>query len=278
MLRFSTLLGSVGIDPASVRLLRHQPTLASGAHLLDLWRSDPQGFEGYQSLQLRAKRSFFAHPCWASFIGTWDGRTVFAGLYAVSDPEPVESGCIEPLTGELCERATTDRYRLDPVAAFAPYAGRLLIDWGGGSSGKRAWVQRADRQDKTITAILEHAIERSFPGFMAFHARLDELASLPLAWAEKLLHARGVYLLSCRDTGTTYTGSATGHGGFWARWQDYAVSGHGGNVGLRTINTSRFQVSILQLAGSADTQDDILAMEQLWKTKLLSREFGFNRN
>lgn len=43
-------------------------------------------------------------------------------------------------------------------------------------------------------------------------------------------------------------------------------------------DTGTFGVTILQVAGSTATGDDILADEQVWKTKLLSREFGFNRN
>jgi hypothetical protein len=49
-------------------------------------------------------------------------------------------------------------------------------------------------------------------------------------------------------------------------------------LGLIDCNTSTFSVAILQVAGSTDTADDILADEQVWKAKLLSREFGFNPN
>jgi hypothetical protein len=39
-----------------------------------------------------------------------------------------------------------------------------------------------------------------------------------------------------------------------------------------------YQVSILEVAGSASTHDDILLMENRWKMKLRSREMGLNRN
>lgn len=84
--------------------------------------------------------------------------------------------------------------------------------------------------------------------------------------------------MSCPATGRLYTGSATGADGFWGRWQNYLLTGHGGNQGLLESDTRGFAVSILQVAGSTNTADDILVDEQVWKAKLLSREFGYNRN
>jgi hypothetical protein len=37
-------------------------------------------------------------------------------------------------------------------------------------------------------------------------------------------------------------------------------------------------VSVLQVAGSVDSGDDILAIEAAWKVKLQAREFGLCRN
>jgi hypothetical protein len=73
-------------------------------------------------------------------------------------------------------------------------------------------------------------------------------------------------------------GSATGEAGFWARWQDYIRTGHGGNVALKSRDPSDYQVSILEVAGTAATVDDILKMESRWKAKLQSGEMGLNRN
>jgi hypothetical protein len=278
MLRFNALLKEEGIEPAEVRLLRHLPVLPDGRHLIDLWHSNRAGFEAWQSLQDTGKRANLQAPYWASFIGTWDGRTVFAGLYRASPAQILIEDCTVPLTGGACPAGSSDVYRLERLDRFDAYAGRLLIDWGGGASGKRAWIQRADRQDKPITAILEDRVERSFPGFLAFREILSDLDRVPSDWITKLNQARGVYLLACPATGGLYIGSATGSGGFWSRWQNYRLTGHGGNLGLQGIDTSVFYVSILQLAGSADTSDDILALEAMWKVKLDSRAFGFTRN
>ena len=71
-------------------------------------------------------------------------------------------------------------------------------------------------------------------------------------------------------------GSASGEDGLWGRWQDYVQNGHGGNVVLMSREPSDYQVSVLEVAGTASTVDDIRGMEERWKTKLKTREMGLN--
>lgn len=272
------LLREAGLDPASVRLLRHFPSLPNGIVLVDQFHRDRGLLLAWQSVQSHQRRHHLAAPLWASFLGTPDGRTVFEGLYRVGAPERLSVDLEEPLSGEIIEAGACDRYTLEPLASFEPYSGRLMIDWGGGPSGKRAWVQRADNQDKGITAVLEDRFEQPFPGYLAFQHTIAGLGGLSPSWIDALRRVRGVYLLSCPATGRHYTGSATGGDGFWGRWQEYALTGHGGNLGLMSCETGTFGVTILHVAGSTATADDIVADEQVWKAKLLSREFGFNRN
>jgi len=52
----------------------------------------------------------------------------------------------------------------------------------------------------------------------------------------------------------------------------------GETSGLRAATQATYQVSILEVAGSSATSDEIVAMESLWKQKLQSREMGINRN
>ena len=120
--------------------------------------------------------------------------------------------------------------------------------------------------------------EPVFPGYTRFLETLASLLTFPGGWSTTLAAARGVYLLTCPRTKEQYVGSATGTDGFWGRWMSYVVTGHGGNVGLKSRDPSDYQVSILEVAGSAATTDDILGMEQLWKAKLQSRNMGLNKN
>jgi hypothetical protein len=84
--------------------------------------------------------------------------------------------------------------------------------------------------------------------------------------------------LACPTTKEHYVGKADGAEGFWGRWLGYAANGHGGNVRLKSRDRSDYQVTILEVAGSSATEADLLAMESLWKMKLLSREMGLNAN
>ena len=276
--RFNQLLRDAGIDPAEVRLLRHQITMGRGRSLLDAWRTDRPSFEAYQALQLRAKRSSFARRYWAAFFGTWDGRTLFGGIYAVAGRQDVAGALEVPLTGVVEPDGSLDRYDTRQTDLLAEYSGRLYIDWGGGSSGRRSWNQRADAQDKRVTELHLDQAEQPFPGYMAITSPLSVIAEAPSGWIERLAEARGVYLLACPRTGELYVGSATAGGGFWSRWQEYRRNGHGGNVALVGRDPTDWRVSILEVAGTAASIDDIIAAEQQWKIKLQTRELGLNRN
>ena len=73
-------------------------------------------------------------------------------------------------------------------------------------------------------------------------------------------------------------GSASGADGFLGRWKEYVDNGHGGNVALRTRDASDYLVSVLEVAGSSATPDEIRALESMWKIKLHSRDIGLTRN
>lgn len=161
-------------------------------------------------------------------------------------------------------------------ADFDAYRGRLVIDWG---DGERAWVQRADLQDKPIVELREQREDPKFPGFMHFKLALHDVENVPVSWAEVLRNARGIYLLVHRESGDQYVGSAYGEHGFFARWKSYA-DGHGGNVAMKDLGApaAAYEATILEVVGSDATPLDIFERETLWKTKLGTRAKGLNRN
>jgi hypothetical protein len=166
-------------------------------------------------------------------------------------------------------------YDLRPSELLSEYVGRLVLDWG---PGNRSWIQKAGTQNKPIVEIKKKKSDPEFPGFLQFMMRLGDLPSVPSEWKRALSLTGGVYLLSCLDSGKQYVGSAYGEGGFYSRWQNYFGSGHGGNVGLKELPKRDYQVTILEVASSSATWDQIIAIEGRWKDKLQSRKFGFNRN
>jgi hypothetical protein len=151
--------------------------------------------------------------------------------------------------------------------------GKLYIDWGPGA---RARVQRADRQNKTVTELRTTFKEPPSPGFPNFLQPLSGVYKLPKDWITAL-RARSVHLLTCPTTKEQYVGSATGHDGFWQPWQDYVTNAHGGNIGLKSRTPSDYHVSILEVAGTSATADDVISMEERWKKKLQSKAMGLNQ-
>jgi hypothetical protein len=273
---FNTILEEAGMDLAEVRLLRHKDQRASRGHsLYELWRDARQQFELYQSTQKTGDRTTLCAPYWASFLGTPLNETMFAGLYHVNYRGLLERDIQAPHMDEVWKAGSSDVYDVTLAEPLRDLVGRLFIDWG---PAFRVWIQKADQQDKRITELRTRFEEPDFPGFLDFIKSLSELNTLPLSWAAALRASRGIYLLTCPKTEEQYVGKADGEGGFWNRWQDYVRTGHGDNIALKSRDPSDYQVSILEVAGTSSTPDDILRMEGLWKLKLRSREMGLNRN
>lgn len=273
----NTILTDASLLLRDVRLLRHQDRRAQkGYSPYEMWRDDRRLFELYQSHQgIKNRNRFGDASFWASFVVTPDGQTLFAGLYAVrfrglleqDRPAPWRSGTEKAGKSHVYEQTLDGR--------LADLIGKLYIDWGRGTRG---WIQRSDKQDKTIVELRREFKEPEFPGFAGFMEPLSRIASLPKTWIEPLRATRGVYLLTCPRTKEQYVGSASGADGFWGRWQFYAQNLHGGNVGLKSRELSDYRVSILEIAGLTATIDDILGLEVRWKNKLQSRDMGLNRN
>jgi hypothetical protein len=275
-LRFNTLLAQVDIPAASVRLLRHQDGRAQkGGTPYELWRDDRPAFEAYQGVQSFGNRPKLRADYWASFVVTPGGETLLGGFYASRYKGVNEIDLPWPHGVGVDAAGTRDVYGLTPDERLSDLEGKLVIEWG---SGERSWIQRADNQNKVVRQIREQFREPDFPGFTRFISPLSKIEGQPAGWIAALRATRGVYLLTCPKTREQYVGSATGADGFHGRWLAYARDGHGGNVGLKSRDASDYQVSILEVAGSSATLEDILAMEALWKLKLQSREMGLNKN
>jgi hypothetical protein len=277
-IKFNSLLADAGIAPGETVLLRHQDqNAARGRSPYELWRDDRPAFECYQSTQSFANRSRLVRPrYWASFVGSSDGGTMFVGIYHAAYRGILTHDLPKPhAPGQIDEAGSCDVYDLAIDAGFVDLEAKLFIDWGDGA---RSWIQRAERHDKAVIELRTEFREPAFPGFLNFMSPLSRIDRLPPGWITTLAQARGVYLLTCPNTREQYVGKASGGEGFWHRWQEYCRTGHGNNVALKSRNPSDYQVSILEVAGSAATDDEIAAMEVRWKAKLQSREMGLNRN
>jgi hypothetical protein len=167
---FNTILLAAGFNLSEVRLLRHKDKRAAKGHTpYELWRDDRGQFDLYQSTQSLKNEGKLRAPYWASFVGTPSDETLFVGIYCVKgrrllaqdNPNPQAEGVDE--AGHYHVYVLTPEPRLDD---------RLLIDWG---PGERAWIQRADQQDKQITELRIEFEEPEFPGFLNFIGSLSRL-------------------------------------------------------------------------------------------------------
>lgn len=272
---FNTILREAGLVLDNVRLLRHKDKRAArGRTPYELWRDNRTQFDIYQSTQSVDNRAKLKARYWASFLGTPTDETLFVGVYGVGGRRLLEQDTPKPHMDGVDKAGSCDLYDLTMEQALGDMIGKLFIEWG---PGERSWIQRADRRNKPITELRTDFKEPDFLGFLNFVKALSELDKLPKGWVTALQSCRGIYLLTCPKTKEQYVGSATGGEGFWGRWQDYVQTGHGGNLGLKSREPSDYQVSILEVAGTASTRDDIIEMEERWKSKLQSKEMGLNR-
>jgi len=276
-LLLNSILAQEGIAPTETILVRHQDMRAEkGRTPFELWRFDTPAFDAYQSHQNPNRRSRFSRASfWASFVATPAGETLFVGVYHAAYLGLLDHDRPKPHMPGVDVAGSCDVYDLQRQHAFDDLIGRLTIEWG---EGARAWIQRAELQNKIVAELRQRDADPEFPGFLNFMKQLSQIEALPLTWIATFKASRGIYLLTCPKTREQYVGMAAGQSGFWQRWLEYKQTGHGGNVALKSRDPSDYQVSVLEVAGTAATDANIAAMETRWKLKLQSRDMGLNRN
>ena len=84
----------------------------------------------------------------SSFVATPRGETLFVGMYRVRGVRKARTGETDPITNQTIEGY--HRYDLALESILSEYSGKLIVDWG---RGYKAWVQRADNQEKKIVEI-----------------------------------------------------------------------------------------------------------------------------
>ena len=206
-----------------------------------------------------------------SLIDLGQSNWLFAGVYKVlgcktrSDGGYKYSLAALPKQEELIGRITV--YHKRSRASYIWYKPEIALP-----------IQEIRQEKMTI---------QEFPGYNAVvlsHASLKIITEQRIAsWYGALANIKGVYLITDTTTGKHYVGKASGKSGIWQRWCSYADNGHGGNKELKRVLKNKgdrhmrhFQYSILEIADSHASDEDILVRESYWKNALKSREFGMN--
>jgi hypothetical protein len=276
-------------DLGRVKLVRHRDSR------IDVEALQAAGWlEVYQAYQ--AKPVFHSCDQIVVFIGEGKGRSRFIGVFGVGVAEaanqrPLPPDCPDPEWANVILNTPEGVpvghfYPLTRLVGFEDLENRVVVDWG---LAPLAWHQRyTDRE-----VIEVRARGRILPPFRDYlrvhlsHADLVRLASHADAhrdWVAALSAVGGVYLIVEGLTGRQYVGSATGLGGIWQRWCEYARTGHGDNRALRELCDqdarcpAAFSLSILETFSRTTSRDAALALESFFKRKLGSRAFGLNTN
>ncbi|MDN5290868.1 MAG: hypothetical protein PWQ06_1107 [Anaerophaga sp.] len=106
-------------------------------------------------------------------------------------------------------------------------------------------------------------------------------------WIAALENQKAVYLITDKENGKMYVGSATSdYGMLLQRWRSYVANGHGRNKELVEIVNEKgyeyikanFQYSILENYNAKVDDHIILERESWWKETLQTRKYGYNSN
>ena len=147
------------------------------------------------------------------------------------------------------------------------------------------WVEKLN-----VAEVLAQALDfAKFPSFKSVHISFSQLKTIVKKslsdWQSALSSVAGVYLIADKSSGKLYVGSATGQGGIWQRWAEYATNLHGNNRQLIELKKQfgevpfeNFYFSILEIADTHSSENEILVRESHWKNVLLTRQFGYNDN
>ena len=129
-----------------------------------------------------------------------------------------------------------------------------------------------------------------FEGFEKLILPYDELKEIVEnkhiyeSWHTTLSSVYAVYLITDIISGKQYVGSAYNKGGLLGRWTIYIETGHGNNRKMIELleefpnRYRQFEFSVLQILPKNLSDEEVIHVENLWKKKLHTREFGLNEN
>lgn len=174
---------------------------------------------------------------------------------------------------------------------YEPYFGRVVVKY---RKRHQTQVVRVNSviDDLEVLQILPSVFDGiDFPGYDRVRLSFEQLSQIvnrrTKDWVTALENQKAVYLITDKDSGKQYVGSAYGENGMLLqRWSNYVSNGHGGNKLLKEIVDDlgmeyvkkNFQYSILENYNARVDRKIIIERESWWKETLGSRAFGLNAN
>ena len=254
MITIQELLYNRGLDrKAHVKLVRHKDRRID---LYSMYRTERNAFLDYQNTQ---SRDVFKDVDYiVSFIGENGILARFIGVYKITGKERIK--------GELnignSDFAYSFKYSMEEVGGYDDLKERVIIRWENAISWHQ-WIKN-EMEVQEISPGLHY---KRFTDYFDLILDFKELQEIVIEqyqdWKTVLSAIKGVYLITDKNTGRLYIGSAYGEDGIWGRWKEYvATNGHGGNKSLKELldedweyACKYFQFSILMLLPKTVTSD-----------------------
>lgn len=179
----------------------------------------------------------------------------------------------------------------EELEQYKAFYGRVIVQYHKASMAQGRYF--SEIQDELIVnQILPDVFDGDdFPGYDNVRLSYSQLEIIirrnKKDWIAALSNQKAVYLITDKNTGKLYVGSATSDKGMLLqRWTNYIDNGHGGNKELVDLVKKQgfdyvkkhFQYSILENYNARVEDQVILARETWWKETLQSRVWGYNSN
>lgn len=280
-LYLSDIVARTGISPKKIMLIRHSVNDKDFKKCMEA---------GMVKEYTRHQRANFAKGAeyWMVFLSGKSTTAKFYACYKVNG-EGVKANaemCAEGFPfPEWYEKEEEYLYPLEEVDIMSDLKNRLVIEWGKAAT---AWYQWGTNEKEVLS--IQMSEKKVFNGFDTLRLSFDELeeivndSTLYENWHTAMSSVYAIYLIADKVDGQLYVGSAYSADGLLGRWSVYVKTKHGGNVLMRKKleeypeRYHDFQFSVLQILPKTLTNDEVIETESLWKSKLLSKEFGMNDN
>lgn len=177
------------------------------------------------------------------------------------------------------------------IEKYKPFFGRVIVQYHKTSMAQGRYF--SELQDElVVNQILPDVYDgEDFPGYdkvRLSYAQLEVIIRCGKKdWIAALSNQKAVYLITDKNTGKLYVGSATSDSGMLLqRWSNYVANGHGGNKELFELVEregfdyvkKHFQYAILENYNAKVEDRIILIRESWWKETLQTRVWGYNSN